>query len=142
MMNLYKTFTADTEEDHASDSLLFPSPTGKVVSPTLSEHTTETSVSPTVSEHPTEPNVLSNSRPHRERQLPAKFQDYTGLPTHLINNATSHGQSHVSTVPDASRVTGQSTVLEPQHFKQVVQSNDWCEAMRIELAALEANGTW
>lgn len=30
------------------------------------------------------PSVVS-TRPHRSRQLPAKFQDYTGLPRHLCN---------------------------------------------------------
>lgn len=71
--------------------------------------------------------VISSSRPQRSRQLPAKLQDYTGLPTHLVNTVF---YTTIESIP------------EPQTFKEAVGIMEWCEAMNIELAAQEANQTW
>lgn len=68
----------------------------------------------------------TSTRPQRQRLLPSKYNDYTGLPAYLVNIAES-----VS-----------SQVIEPQHFKHVVHVQEWCGAMNVELAALEANNIW
>lgn len=72
-------------------------------------------------------NVLPTTHPQRTRHLPVKLLDYTGLPTHLVNSF-----SHLSIEP----------ILEPQTFKEAIGVPEWCEAMHLELAALEANQTW
>jgi len=35
-----------------------------------------------------------------------------------------------------------ATTHDPVTFQEVVQDPTWCEAMNLELRALEANGTW
>lgn len=70
----------------------------------------------------------SQQRPHRQRQIPAKLLDYTGLPSHLINGISVDSNDSTN-------------LLEPQTYKQASQLPEWCEAMHVELAALKANST-
>lgn len=57
---------------------------------------------------------ISESRPLRRRQLPSKFHDYTGLPTHLVN-----------VVPSTEGFSGSSNIfdiMELDTFKQALQN--------------------
>lgn len=73
-------------------------------------------------------NPVTTVRPVRVKKLPAKFAEFTGLPSHLASNVYSN--------------ESKKKIPEPQHYKQAVTVPEWCEAMSIELAALEANQTW
>ncbi|XP_074363225.1 uncharacterized protein LOC141703653 [Apium graveolens] len=98
----------------------------------------------------TQPIVVSQPsvRPHRSRQLPAKFQDFVGLPdtllppsksSHAIANTLSYSQF---TPPYNAFLANITKVPEPHTFTKASQSPEWCTAMNIELATLETNKTW
>lgn len=76
-------------------------------------------------------------RPQRNRQLPSRFKDFTCLPTHLCNLTyspfnTSYQHFHANV----------DHIIEPTTYKQACLFPQWCEAMAVELAALDANKTW
>lgn len=75
-------------------------------------------------------------RPRRQRHIPVKFHDYTGLPPSLSNMTVA------TSVSSQSTDTHGISVQTPQHYKEAVLITEWCEAMNVELAALEANNTW
>lgn len=94
-------------------------------------------------------------RPHRTRQLPSKFSDYAGLPTHLFSaiqlksyttTSCSSLMGYMSDLPfDPSIVpfvASVNNITEPTSYKQAIKQFVWCEAMSVELAALEVNNTW
>lgn len=109
----------------------------------------------TQSLQPTTPSILP-ARPQRVKHIPAKFSDYTGLPTHLANQIhvqyTHEPQNSYPLdyyIPNLSFdpsyvhfLANINKIPEPQTYKQAVKHTYWCEAMNVELAALEANHTW
>ncbi|KAL8126916.1 hypothetical protein AgCh_014006 [Apium graveolens] len=90
-------------------------------------------------------NPLYSSRPTRIRTLPSKFADYTGLPYIQLQPGSSL-QGYVDCLPfdpiSISFIAYATKIIEPISYKQVVKHSIWCEAMSVELAALEANHTW
>ncbi|XP_074328123.1 uncharacterized protein LOC141666036 [Apium graveolens] len=136
--NSSSTTPTFTSADHPTLSVKLDTYAILVISPSLVLPPTSTS------------DTASLPRSTRVRQLPSKFYDYTGLPTHLCNHI--HLNAHV-TLPtymvdlpfDASTVVLMSSshkVSEPSTYKQAVKQSVWCEAMSVELVALEANHTW
>lgn len=53
----------------------------------------------------------------RQRQLPVKLLDYTGLPSSLVNGVSSSEVNSSSEIYEPSS----SPVLEPQSYRQAVQ---------------------
>lgn len=75
--------------------------------------------------------IVPDIKPQRQHTVPVKFKDYIGFPSDLVNHVSLTTSSSYSPMSDP-----------PLHYKQVFQLNEWCEAMNVELAALEANATW
>lgn len=110
----------------------------EITEPSSATDSLITDVLPPINEAP----VL---RPSRQRHLPAKFLDYTGLPPTLCGSISANQISNMqmATVSSSVDSTSHSIILvdEPQHYKQAVDIPEWCTAMNVELAALEANHT-
>ena len=97
-------------------------------------------------------------RPARTKKLPAKFQDYTGLPisAHPSAGLISGKQLSASCTyplqdymtysqfsPSYTNFLCATTALPvPYNFKQASQDANWLKAMKTELHALESNNTW
>lgn len=75
------------------------------------------------------------TRSTRNIHLPVKIRDYTGFPDHLV-----HVNTILLTTDEVS--LSMPKIEEPRVFKQAVNIPEWCEAMGVELADLEANDTW
>lgn len=82
---------------------------------------------------------VTSDRPQRTRHALAKFSDYVGLPK-TVNRQNSVNAAHIA--ESSTSVVSIPEITEPQSYKQAIQSAKWCEAMNVELAALEANSTW
>lgn len=73
-------------------------------------------------------------RPQRQRHIPIKLLDYTGLLSHLVHVTTLLSFTH-------SGLPAEPSIQESHSYKQESQVNEWCESMNVELVALEANST-
>ena len=97
------------------------------------------------------------SRPVRQKQVPTKFKDYTGMPTLPSMNTSTHAcvsssncnypiqtymSNHVFTNKHKAFMTNISNVKVPYTFAQAVGQPQWASAMLAEIRALEANNTW
>ena len=143
---------------------LFNSDHTPIVLSDSSNHETPTSPLEQSSEATnTEPVITNNipERPVRTRKIPAKFQDYTGLPT-SINPSTSHAvlppgnpfastctysiHNHLSYHAFSSSYTkflcATAAIPIPFTYKQAAQDANWLQAMKLEIHALESNNTW
>ncbi|PWA89235.1 Cysteine-rich RLK (receptor-like protein kinase) 8 [Artemisia annua] len=96
---------------------------------------------PTQTHNPTHPQLRTSTRISK---LPTKLHDYKiTLPksskhhyTNFINynNITSSSIRHqINTI---------NNIIEPQSYTQAAKNPKWIDAMNLEMAALEANGTW
>ncbi|KAJ4769875.1 Retroelement pol polyprotein-like [Rhynchospora pubera] len=95
--------------------------------------------------------------PKRSRKPPAKLQDYICYTTQS-NPSYAHPTSTVSSgnpYPIAHYVNCNNFSIahrkflaavtvkkEPEHFGEAMKDDKWREAMRVEIEALERNGTW
>lgn len=107
---------------------------------------------PTSPIHSSSPKHIS-SLPPRTRNLPTKFADYTGLPSHLTASTSTVAQSTVAfplhqfisydSLPSSyQHFLAQITSLtEPKTYKKAAKDPHWCKAMAEEIQALEANHT-
>lgn len=107
-------------------------------------------VQPTTSTIPSVQPTTAAARPQRHRHLPAKFSDFTGLPSHLANSiqiSSSHAKmtslsDFIEALPFDSTslhfVATTTKIPEPTSYKQAIKHSCWCEAMSVELATLEA----
>ncbi|KAL8119577.1 hypothetical protein AgCh_016903 [Apium graveolens] len=100
----------------------------------------------------------ASTRPVQTHTLPVHFADYTGLPAHLAQSISVPCGFSASTMKlcnlddyisalsvhffDLQFGANSVTILEPTSYKEAVKHPQWCEAMMLELSALEANNTW
>lgn len=100
---------------------------------------------------PPEPLVLpvQPPRPVRNRQVPAKFTDYVGVPKILSSTAKSvkYPLAQVDTcykffAKYQKFIANSNTIFEPTYYHQAITDPNWCKAMHTELATMEASNTW
>ncbi|KAL0428233.1 UNVERIFIED_CONTAM: Retrovirus-related Pol polyprotein from transposon RE2 [Sesamum latifolium] len=103
---------------------LVPSPSN-TASTQSENHTTQTSNSPSV----------PLRRPHRQIQKPTCLNDFVA---HSANSSLLHSCNTAY----LSFVASLSILQEPKSFSEVVQFEEWREAMQAEIEALERNHTW
>ncbi|WOH04397.1 hypothetical protein DCAR_0623806 [Daucus carota subsp. sativus] len=104
---------------------------------------------------------IAVSKPARNRQLPSKYKDYTGLPSvHTTISSSSSGLtgkpfsascaypmqqylSYDNFAPSYQHYLCATAVNPvPYTFKQAATDANWMQAMKTELHALESNNTW
>ncbi|KAM1211663.1 hypothetical protein ACFX2G_003381 [Malus domestica] len=77
------------------------------------------------------------SRPHQSSA--STVSSHTGSTSHPL----SHSLTYARLSPTHCAFTASlSLVKEPHNYLQVIQDPKWCQAMRDEVTALEANHTW
>lgn len=92
-------------------------------------------------------------RPSKARVLPARYHDYTGLPScfppsvNTVNQSAPHPISNVHSYNDVSPsyfsyLCNISHHSAPTSYKQAILDPKWCEVMAQELNAPEQNKTW
>lgn len=96
------------------------------------------------------------SRPIRNRSMPSKFKDYTGLPStmHTSNGEASSSTTmcthplhkyvsyYVVTPSHKAFLANITKIPVPYTYKQALVHKPWADVMLSEINALEANQTW
>ncbi|GKV28764.1 hypothetical protein SLEP1_g37774 [Rubroshorea leprosula] len=101
--------------------------------------------------------VVRPPRPQRERRVPQRLDDYVCTMPQSVMPMQALSQSTNSSDPYAlsncvsynffssthlNYLAAISSIDEPKSFSQAIKNENWREAMRQEIAALEKNGTW
>lgn len=101
---------------------------------------------PVVPDPPLSPEAqaMPSSSSRRVSKTPSHLQDY-----HLysVNSSTAHTISNVLSYSALSDpymifINAVNTTPEPSTYAQACQFKEWCDAMGIEITALEDNDTW
>lgn len=141
-------------------------PTQTVAEPSTTESASTqpvTELPPTANTPPATQPTPPVTRPIRQKQLPARFKDFTGLPvsnavlpkslnssgsaTGMSSNSVSFPiQTHLSydafTPKYQSYLNSMTQIPTPYTFNQAAANPHWFKAMKTELDALEDNDTW
>ncbi|WOH00711.1 hypothetical protein DCAR_0520085 [Daucus carota subsp. sativus] len=105
--------------------------------------------------------VIPTTKPTRTRKIPAKYNDFTGLPTGHVVASTVTSSSSTGMVPKPSIyqisdylsydkvnptykafVNSITPIKIPTTFAQAAPHPCWFKAMQTEITALEENYTW
>ncbi|XP_074327978.1 uncharacterized protein LOC141665894 [Apium graveolens] len=126
----------------ANTSLVTPESSSSSLSPTphpISSHYLDIQGSSQGSIQTSSSPVVPLRHSTRSRTVPTKFLDFVGLPSRLgssVNNFTVFEPQYQDFTANITHIP------EPTSYKIACQHSVWCQAMAIELAALEANKTW
>ncbi|GKU93759.1 hypothetical protein SLEP1_g7327 [Rubroshorea leprosula] len=107
--------------------------------------------------HPDQDQAVRPPRLQRERRVPQRLDDYVSTMPQSVMPMQAPSQSTNSGDPYAlsncvsynsfssthlNYLAAISSVDEPKSFSQAIKNENWREAMRQEVVALEKNGTW
>ena len=103
-------------------------------------------VSPDVPSSSTDPSVIETTEPSTRRvsKPPRYLQDYecnsvTSCTEHPISNFLSY---EALSDPYQIFINAVNSIPEPRNFAQACKLKEWCDAMGVEITALEENNTW
>ncbi|KAM0069913.1 putative RNA-directed DNA polymerase [Helianthus debilis subsp. tardiflorus] len=149
--------TNDVKENvpYESESDTFPAPThaSEIHTTTTNEEEEEEEEEETMSINPQQTETFRSTR---TRSQPSRFKDYAvNLPPSVdhANSTSNQGNStahplayYISYTKFSSNHKAFLSAIdshdEPKSFQQASQDNNWREAMKREIKALESNGTW
>lgn len=102
------------------------------------------------------------TRPLRQKKLPAKFKDFTGMPKHLVANSVTLFERYLTpgtltsflyplhnymsyiafSLANTSYLSNTAQTFIQHTYSQAATDHNWQQAMKLELHALESNHTW